>query len=311
MSTSPALPRLAVVIPCYNAADWIAKTIASVLEQDYPDLVLIVCDDGSTDGSAEVVRGFGDRVILQSGPNRGACHARNQGTRIAREQGASYVLYLDADDYLEGPMLKGAGRVAADTGADIVLSHNHLQFSDGRREERFVFTGRVTPEAFFEAWMTGRHFAPVAVLMRTAFVEQVGGWDETLNRAQDTEFFLRSMFAAPLIMMNEEGAAIYTMVNPGSVSRNVSPRSTESRIRVMSSLLRRMPGTSFEQLMPLLQFRLYAITREAFRRKQVEMGRLGVREMAALGYRQHPGTRLHRALCSVIGLEAKVRIWGD
>ncbi len=305
------LPRIAVVIPCYNSADWIGRTISSVLDQGYPDLVLIVADDGSTDGSAEVVRGFGERVILQSGPNRGACHARNRGTNIAAEKGATYVLYLDSDDWFEGPMLSGAGKVAAETGADIVLSNNHIQLEDGKRIERFAFTGKVMPKDFFEGWMTGRHFAPVSVLMKIAFVQRTGGWDESLSRAQDTEFFLRCMFYDPLIMMNEEGAAIYNLETPGSVSKNVSPRSTDARIRVLTNLLQRMPGTDFEPLMPLLQNRLYKISREAFRMKQIEQGRKGVQALRDLGFRKHLGSRGHRVVANLIGLEAKVRLWGN
>jgi glycosyltransferase involved in cell wall biosynthesis len=310
MSTSPALPRLAVVIPCYNAADWIAKTIASVLEQDYPDLVLIVCDDGSTDGSAEVVRGFGDRVILQSGPNRGACHARNQGTRIAREQGASYVLYLDADDYLEGPMLKGAGRVAADTGADIVVSNMHLLHYDGRREERFHYTGRIAPETLFEGWMRGRYVNPSAILWRLAFVEQIGGWDETLARAQDADITLRATFAAPLIQKNDEGAAIHARVNTNSVSRLKSHKAIEARMRVHRDILARMPGTPMEPLMGLMFRRYYWLVEDAFVLKHNDLGRAGLQELRKRGYRANPGSTFHRLATRLLGLETKVRLFG-
>ncbi|MCF1711096.1 glycosyltransferase [Tabrizicola sp. J26] len=311
MNKDASKTRLSVVIPCYNSQDWIGRAIQSALDAGCDDLILVVSDDGSTDGSAEAVRAFGDRVILLSGPNRGACHARNAGMEIAKAKGATHVLFLDADDYLEGDALAGAAEVAGRTGADIILSHNHIQFDDGRRLERRVYSGQVTPEDFFEGWMTGKHFAPVAVLLRIDFVEKMGGWDESLSRAQDTDLFLRMMFERPVIMMNDRGAAIYNMVNPGSVSRNVSPKSTEARIRVISRLLEKMKGTSFEPLMPLMLQRLYGVTRAAFQMKQTELGRKGVKVMAAYGYRKHPGTRSHSLLSSLIGLEAKVRLWGN
>lgn len=311
MNKDASKTRLSVVIPCYNSQDWIGRAIQSSLDAGCDDLILVVSDDGSTDRSTEVVRGYGDRVILLTGPNRGACHARNVGMEIAKAKGATHVLFLDADDYLEGDVLAGAEEVAAGTGADIILSHNHIQLEDGSRLERRVYSGQVAPEDFFEGWMTGRHFAPAAVLLRIDFVEKMGGWDEGLSRAQDTDLFLRMMFERPLIMMNDRGAAIYDRVNPGSVSRNVSPKSTEARIRVISRLLEKMKGSSFEPLMPLMLQRLYGVTRAAFQMKQTELGRKGVKVMAAYGYRKHPGTRRHTVLSSLIGLEAKVRLWGN
>ena len=128
---------------------------------------------------------FGDRVLLEAGPNRGACHARNRGLAIAREQGADYVLFLDADDYLEGDMLAGAGAVAQAQDADMVLSDMHVEYPDGRRDLRFHYAGHVTPRDLFFGWMHSRYVNPSGILWRCAFVEGIGGWDESLARAQD------------------------------------------------------------------------------------------------------------------------------
>ena len=174
-----AFPRLAVAIPCYNAAPWIERAVNSALSQNCPDLIVVVVDDGSSDGSADLVRArFGDRVLLEAGPNRGACHARNRGLAIAREQGADYVLFLDADDYLEGDMLAGAGAVAQAQDADMVLSDMHVEYPDGRRDLRFHYAGHVTPRDLFFGWMHSRYVNPSGILWRCAFVEGIGGWDE-------------------------------------------------------------------------------------------------------------------------------------
>jgi glycosyltransferase involved in cell wall biosynthesis len=302
--------HIAVVIPCYNSQAWIDSAIRSVLDQEYVSLKLIVVDDGSTDASTEHVRAYGARVSLQTGPNRGACHARNMGLKMAKDQGAEYVLFLDADDYLEGDMIAGAAQVAADTSADIVLSEMHLLYPDGSRKERFIFSGRVHPEEFFEGWMRGNYFNPSAVLWRISFVEKIGGWDESLSRAQDMDISLRAMFEAPLIMKNSRGAAIHARVNPSSISQNVSRKATESRMNVTIGLLRKAQGTSFEPFLELLNRELYSIARTAFKTGQTDLGRRGMEELSAQGYREHPGNRSHRLVARMIGLEAKVRLWG-
>jgi glycosyltransferase involved in cell wall biosynthesis len=88
-------PLVSVVIPAYNAARWIRDAIQSVVAQDWQDLEIVVVDDGSTDSTPEIVRSFGNNLILLRQPNRGVAHARNLGTQTARGR---YVAYLDADD---------------------------------------------------------------------------------------------------------------------------------------------------------------------------------------------------------------------
>lgn len=308
-STSPL--HIAVVIPCYNSQEWIGRTILSVLGQDYPNLRLIVVDDGSTDASAEKVLAFGDRVSMLTGPNRGPCHARNKGMRHAIEGGATHILFLDADDILEGQMLAGAARVASNFGADIVLSNMHCLDNQGVRHERFIYSGIVRPEQFFEGWMSARHFAPASVLWKISFVEKIGGWDESITHADDTDICLRATFYDPLIMKNDQGAAIYVSINANSLSRKDSHRSVDSRLRVMAGLIERAKGSPMEPFLPLLYARLHTIARTAFRIKEPDLGRQALLLLNQAGYCEVPGTWLHRLVTRLVGLETKVRIWGS
>ena len=70
---------VSVIIPCYNAEPFIEETIASVLAQTWPDVQIIVVDDGSTDSSWEKIGSFGDRIRAIRQPNRGGACARNVG----------------------------------------------------------------------------------------------------------------------------------------------------------------------------------------------------------------------------------------
>lgn len=90
-------PLVSILIPCFNAERWVAQAIESALAQTGPDKEVIVVDDGSTDGSLDVLRQFDGRIRWESGPNRGSNVARNRLLELARGE---WLQYLDADDYL-------------------------------------------------------------------------------------------------------------------------------------------------------------------------------------------------------------------
>lgn len=108
---------ITVVIPCHNAEKLIELTIASVLSQSGVQLELIVVDDGSEDGSREVVARLAERdarVRLQAQANTGVASARNAGVRAATAESA-YVMFLDADDLLQpGALQMLRGRLEAE-----------------------------------------------------------------------------------------------------------------------------------------------------------------------------------------------------
>src|SRR5690349_6121929 len=91
-------PKVSVLIPCYNSEKYIGETRESVFRQTWPELEVIVVDDGSTDGSAAVVRSFEGRSLhfLQQ-PNRGSTSARNLCCSLATGE---FIQYLDADDLI-------------------------------------------------------------------------------------------------------------------------------------------------------------------------------------------------------------------
>jgi glycosyltransferase involved in cell wall biosynthesis len=297
-----------VILPVYNAQDWVGRAILSA-HDSCPDASIVAVDDGSTDGSVDAIRALPVDLHLETGPNHGACHARNRGLEIALARGAQYVLFLDADDYIEGPMLAGALAEAAQHDADVVLSNMHLEYADGRREERHHYSGAVAPKDFFRGWMEGAYVNPTGILWRADFVREIGGWDESLARAQDLELTLRAMLSDPVIRKNEQGAAIHARVNDGSISRSQSERALSSRHRAVVGLIEKIQGTPFADITPLMQRELYHISRAAFKAGYRDLGRRGVDLLRAQGYRDHPGTSAHTLAARVLGLENKVRLW--
>src|SRR6476660_3095578 len=113
-ATRPGL--VSVVVPCYNAERFLAETLQSAFIQTYPEIEVIVLDDGSTDGTADLIRSYGDRVRAEFGPNRGASAARNRGTALALGE---FIQYLDCDDLLTPDALERRVDVLKKSGADV------------------------------------------------------------------------------------------------------------------------------------------------------------------------------------------------
>src|ERR1700722_8758583 len=89
------MPLISVIIPAYNRAGLIGRTIDSVLSTDGTDLEIIVVDDGSTDATLDLVAGYGQKVCILRQENSGPGAARNRGLRTAT---GDYVAFLDSDD---------------------------------------------------------------------------------------------------------------------------------------------------------------------------------------------------------------------
>lgn len=89
------LPLVSVIMPAYNAAPYIRESVASVLDQQHQNLELIIIDDGSTDGTADLIKGIDPRITVLSQENSGPAAARNLGLSKARGE---FIAFLDADD---------------------------------------------------------------------------------------------------------------------------------------------------------------------------------------------------------------------
>jgi glycosyltransferase involved in cell wall biosynthesis len=109
------LPKISVVTPSYNQAQFIRATIDSVLSQDYPDLEYFVMDGGSTDGTVQILKSYGNKLKWVSKKDAGQADAINKGLKLAKGE---VLAYLNSDDiYLPGA-LKRVGEYYAKTKAD-------------------------------------------------------------------------------------------------------------------------------------------------------------------------------------------------
>ena len=116
-----AKPQISVIIPAYNAESWLARCVDSVLDQTYANVEVIIVDDGSVDGTAEIAdacAAANPRVKAVHQSNKGLSGARNTGIERARGE---KLYFLDSDDFIDSDHLEVLARTMAETGALMVV----------------------------------------------------------------------------------------------------------------------------------------------------------------------------------------------
>jgi len=179
------LPIVSVVVPCYNAQEYVGEAIESALAQTYGNTEVIVVDDGSTDASVEVLRGFDGRIRWETGPNRGACAARNRGIELARGR---FVQFLDADDLLHPEKLERQVAEIERTEADLVCC---LGECEGGRHPMDPMYKRRYDGGDPVLFVLGGVLPTAAPLHRRANLVAVGGFRADLPCAQERDLHLR------------------------------------------------------------------------------------------------------------------------
>jgi len=186
-------PAVSVVIPAYNAATFITKTLETVHGQTNWDWELIVVDDGSRDGTAAVVTAFMEREGIQgrciTQPNRGIAGARNTGIREAT---GDYVAFLDHDDIWHPAKLDRALAVLESDPSIGVVCHDEHVVSRGT----VVATNRQGPYAEdvqADLLLKGNSLSPSATVVRRALLDQVGGFREgrEFHTVEDYDLWIR------------------------------------------------------------------------------------------------------------------------
>jgi glycosyltransferase involved in cell wall biosynthesis len=195
-------PLVSVIIPAYNRAHTVAETIDSVLAQTYPNLEVIVVDDGSQDNTPEVLRSYGTRIKNIRQENAGQMVARNRG--IAESHG-EIVTFLDSDDiWLPACVERHVSllqRVKPEVPCS--LANGWLEFSDGRRITSFQ-NSALAPGLEEGLWLNVPEVLPTRFVMFCQFVairrealQIVRGFDEDLKYMEDYALPLRLSLLGP------------------------------------------------------------------------------------------------------------------
>jgi glycosyltransferase involved in cell wall biosynthesis len=229
-------PRVSVVIPTYGHQDTLLKTLDSVFSQTFRDCEVIVINDGSPDDTANRLVPFinSGRIRYFEQPNQGQAAARNKG--LAKAKG-EFVAFLDDDDLW--PADKLAWQVE-------YLKTHPLVVAVGGACDRFDNSGVIEPAMnFVEGRITPRMVArgnpfvsPGQILMRTAWLNEIGGFDEALWGVDDTDLLFRLSLRWPVNSLPR--VALLYRVHDHSASKQCV-RMFENSCRMIRKHLRMVP----------------------------------------------------------------------
>ena len=184
------MKTVSVIIPTYNYGRFLRDAIDSALAQTYRPIEVIVVDDGSTDGTPEVLAAYGERIRVIRQDNRGAGAARNRGIAAAH---GDYLAFLDSDDILRPQSLeREIARFVADPSLGLV--HCAAESVDGDGKPLSVslngMEGWVATELLrLDREVIGTPGSGIMVPKRVA--AEIGGYDESLQPSEDWDFCYR------------------------------------------------------------------------------------------------------------------------
>ncbi len=227
--------KASILIPCYNAEKFIAQAIQSALDQTWGDKEVIVVDDGSTDGSLDVIRTFDGRIRWETGPNRGGNAARNRLLSLATGE---WLQYLDADDYLLPSKIEDQIRfLSGSQSADVVLSTTLFElWQDPNRPEplrEYSIDGGEDPWVLLLNWSLPQTGGP---LWRRESVIAAGGWDEKMPCCQEHSLYFRLLSHNSKFVYYGHSGAVYRYWSTGTVSRSNPDKLNETRLGLLAEI---------------------------------------------------------------------------
>jgi glycosyltransferase involved in cell wall biosynthesis len=187
-------PQISVIIPAYQAADYILRTIEAVASQTQRSTEVVVVDDGSTDDTPSVVENFAGKapsfpLRLVRETHRGPGATRNSGIRAAE---AEWVAFLDADDLWHPEKIEVVSKAIRAHPEANFFCHNETIRELDHSYSTSDYSAGFNPGLSVTTQLYERNrFSTSAVVCRRSLLLESGGFDETLSSAQDYELWLR------------------------------------------------------------------------------------------------------------------------
>ena len=243
--------KVSILIPCYNAEKWIAQCIESALNQTYANKEVIVVDDGSTDGSLDIIKNFGDKIRWETSPNRGGNAARN---RLLELSSGEWLQYLDADDYLLPNKIEEQIKVLQKKpNADVICSPAIAEYHEGEK----IWRGSSASLYPRDPWILLAKWALPQTggsLWRKQALLEVGGWKADQMCCQEHELYCRLLMNSKKFAYLDESLAVYRLWSNLTVSRKDARKPYHYRLLIKDAL-----ETYLNQMNMLTEERRYEI----------------------------------------------------
>ncbi|HEY8459663.1 MAG TPA: glycosyltransferase family 2 protein [Blastocatellia bacterium] len=208
---------ISVIMPAYNASDYISEAIESIRRQTYRDLELIIVDDGSTDDTAKIASAHeakDNRIRVLRSNHGGNCAARNIGVREARYP---WIAAMDADDVARPERLEKQ-LAAVTANPRIVALGTAVYHLIGSRVVGVARHGPESEAEFYRRRQTGEDISlyhPSALMNKEVFLK-VGGYDDVFQDCSEFELFDRMAAFGPILALPEP--LVYYRLHSGSMS---------------------------------------------------------------------------------------------
>ena len=238
-------PKVSILIPLYNAEQYIAETIESCLAQTYDNIEIIIVDDGSTDKSLSIAKEYEKdykniKVVTQQ--NSGASVARNKAFEFSS---GDFIQYLDADDLLHPDKIRLQIEVLKNTDNCTLVFGKwgtfYKSIENVSWKEPPVNKNYTDSKQFLiELWESGMTIVIYAWLISRTLIETSGGWNENLSTNDDGEFSARVVFSANKIIFVEDSLGYYRKDNENSLSKQISREALESMLKTFEHYMELM-----------------------------------------------------------------------
>ena len=221
-------PLVSILIPVFNCEEWVGNAISSALAQTWANKEVIVLNDGSDDGTLDIIRGFGDAVRVESKRMGGQNASRG---RLTEMSGGEWLVFLDADDELAPDSVEQQMRCSA--GADAIYGSTDVARYKGR-EKVFSYTATaVQYDDAIEAAIRWSLPNTSSMLLRKSAILEVGGWPADVANCTDYALYFKLLIAGKIFRAAPDAMSLYRHWSTKQASYENAMRKSVARLDIM------------------------------------------------------------------------------
>ncbi len=239
------MPKVSVITAAYNHLKFIRQSVESVQAQTFRDFEHIVIDDGSSDGTADILQTFGQITYVRQ-ENRGAHAAINRGIHMSTGE---YIGVVDSDDaWLPNKLELQVALLDANPEAGMVYSLAYFIDSEGNRRDESWLMGTPfdDPNQIFEELLQRNRIPVVTALMRRTCLDEVGFFSEQFKALSDWDLWLRFCLQYPVLFIPEM-LALYRVHQTNSWHElSGNGRVAKERLMLLRNTRKNLPGSKLD-----------------------------------------------------------------